>query len=197
MEGNIRTRSSEKTRNATPLEQETDHQSHNISDYRLRHKFKKSEDILLTKLVEEHTIGGKTDWGKIAKSMNNRTPRQCRERYVDYLSDELNKEPFSEIEDESLMEKYNEFGNDWGKICTFFPGRRRKHVKNRIFTLVRRKNKRTEKILKQNPNPIEENHYKQVELEVSTPLIVEQVSNVITKPCMNTMEKYSLQSLLV
>ena len=52
----------------------------------MRHKFTKAEDDLLKQLVLKY---GETNWMAVAAQMKTRTPRQCRERYKNYLSDKI------------------------------------------------------------------------------------------------------------
>jgi hypothetical protein len=51
-----------------------------------RHKFTPEEDKVLRNLVAQF---GKSDWAAIAQRLENRTPRQCRERWKHYLSPEV------------------------------------------------------------------------------------------------------------
>ena len=100
-----------------------------------RAKFTRVEDDLLRHLVLTH---GENSWDIIVAKMPGRNVRQCKERWVGYLSPSLNTGPFTPEEDRLLMEKYQEFGAKWVKIATFFKGRSDTSVKNRFITLTRK-----------------------------------------------------------
>lgn len=102
---------------------------------RRRQKFMPEEDQRLIELVNEH---GTSDWVLIASLMENRNPRQCRERWKHYLSvRDTRKEPFSPEEDRAISEKFNELGPKWTKIATFLPGRSDIDIKHRFLTSIR------------------------------------------------------------
>jgi hypothetical protein len=71
------------------------------------------------------------DWKQIAAQMTNRTARQCRERYKNYLSPDLSTRPWNDVEDVLLREKVRQFGPRWAQISHFFPGRSDVGLKNR------------------------------------------------------------------
>jgi hypothetical protein len=102
-----------------------------------RHMFSQEEDEHLRQLV---TQLGDRDWKTIAKQMPNRTTRQCRERYKNYLSPELRNAPWSPAEDALLMDRFAEFGPKWATLATFFNGRSDVSLKNRWTVLNGRHN---------------------------------------------------------
>jgi hypothetical protein len=73
---------------------------------------------------------GTRSWKVIADRMQNRTARQCRERFKDYLSPELVTKPWTDDEDDLLYAKYLEFGPIRARISTFFEGRSDISVEN-------------------------------------------------------------------
>ena len=109
---------------------------------RARNKFTKSEDIVLLNLVNEL---GTRDWDVIASRMPNRNPRQCRERYLNYLSPNLSHDPWTPEEDRLLEQKLKEFGAKWVSISKFFKNRTDTMLKNRWLVLSRRLNSTIEK----------------------------------------------------
>jgi hypothetical protein len=97
-----------------------------------RQMFSADEDEHLKQLVSQF---GNRDWKTIAKKMPNRTTRQCRERYKNYLSPELSNLPWSSSEDVLLREQFAKIGPKWATIATFFSGRSDVSLKNRWATL--------------------------------------------------------------
>ncbi len=103
---------------------------------RRRQKFTPEEDKRLIELVNEH---GESNWVLIASLMENRTVRQCRERWKHYLSvSGTGNKPFSPEEDEVILKKVEELGHKWTKIAAFLPGRSDLNIKNRWFNFIRR-----------------------------------------------------------
>jgi hypothetical protein len=100
-----------------------------------RHMFSFEEDALLRQLVEQH---GENDWKAIAQEMPNRSRRQCRERYRNYLAPELSNLPWSDAEDALLRDKVAEYGPKWAKISAFFKSRSDARIKNRWSSLCGR-----------------------------------------------------------
>lgn len=100
-----------------------------------RRNFTKSEDDLLTKLVNRH---GENNWKDIAKEMPNRNTRQCKERWNSYLSPKINHGPWTEEEDRMLIQKHKELGPKWVELSKYFVGRSDNNVKNRWYTHLRK-----------------------------------------------------------
>lgn len=101
-----------------------------------RRKFTDKEDIILKSAVK---IFGTTNWKIIASMVPGRTPRQCRDRYTNYLAPGLVRLEWSEEEDKLLAEKYILFGPQWTKIRQYFPTRSANDIKNRYNYTVCRK----------------------------------------------------------
>jgi hypothetical protein len=93
-----------------------------------RRMFSAEEDNRLKALVAQFED---PDWKFIAAQMANRTPRQCRERFKNYLSPDLSSRPWSETEDDLLHEKVSQIGQRWAQISPFFLGRSDVSLKNR------------------------------------------------------------------
>jgi hypothetical protein len=117
--------------------------SHN-SFFKLCSKFTLAEDEQLRTLVESI---GTNDWCEIAKRMVGRNARQCKERWMNYLSPTLNTAAWTRDEDFLLIQKYTEFGSRWTQIANFFPNRTDSMLKNRFKRLQRREQKRQELLL--------------------------------------------------
>ena len=102
---------------------------------RVRSKFTKQEDIMLINLVNEL---GTRDWDAIASRMPNRNSRQCKERYLNYLSPNLSHDPWTPEEDLLLETKLKEIGSKWVTISKFFKNRTDTMLKNRWLVLSKR-----------------------------------------------------------
>ena len=103
-----------------------------------RTKFTQNEDRMLVKLVNEME---NVNWKSIASKMNGRTPRQCRERYNNYLSPSLRLDPWNPDEDALLIRKYNEYGPQWAFLSRFFNNRGPVNLKNHYAKLSYQSNK--------------------------------------------------------
>lgn len=101
-------------------------------------KFSLEEDCTLRKLV---SIYGNNDWTSISSRMVNRNPRQCRERWNNYLSPSLSHMPWSPQEDLLLRYLYREYGPKWVTITKYFPARTDTNIKNRWMLLMRQDSK--------------------------------------------------------
>ena len=99
-------------------------------------KFSDEEDTLLKNIVK---CFGAKNWKFIAFLMPNKTSRQCRDRYMNYLAPGFVHSEWSDEEDMLLAEKYLEFGPQWAKIQRFFPSRTANSIKNRYNYTVCRK----------------------------------------------------------
>lgn len=94
----------------------------------VRQMFSADEDMLLKQLV---TKFGEGSWKLVAKHMPNRTTRQCRERYKNYLAPDIQNGPWTPEEDKLLREKYKEHGPRWAVLAQFFPHRSDINIRNR------------------------------------------------------------------
>lgn len=118
----------------------------------IRQTFSPEEDAYLCSLVQQF---GVNSWKFIAKKMPNRTTRQCRERYKNYLSPEIKNGPWTKEEDELLKEKYKEFGPKWAQISSFFNSRSDVNIKNRWASITAKKTSFDE--LSNSQSPIQNN----------------------------------------
>ena len=108
--------------------------------FRVEHckrKFTPEEDQKIQSMVSEL---GTHSWKEIAAALN-RTPRQCRERWKHYLSQTIEKSPWTSQEDAILEKMHVEIGPKWSIIAQSLPGRTDVNIKNRWALLCRKQNK--------------------------------------------------------
>ena len=101
-----------------------------------RSKFSKEEDETLLLWFQKYP----RNWDLIASKMN-RTSRQVKDRYENYLNPMLNTREWSFEEEALLDEKVNEYGTRWTKIAQFFNNRTAVNIKNHWATMLNRRNK--------------------------------------------------------
>ena len=173
------------------FEQKTQTQEKEVTRKRHpRNPFTPYEDVLLTHYVEKH---GTTDWNIISTLIGSRNARQCKERWTCFLSPTLNKEIFTQEEDDQLLSLYSRIGSDWKKISHFFCGRSPVFLRNRVMLLLRKEKKaNTHKII----------HTKLNQLNLKEPLIsqfnqekqFQQQENQQYQQCQQEYPKYSKYS---
>ncbi|XP_010551142.1 PREDICTED: uncharacterized protein LOC104821834 isoform X2 [Tarenaya hassleriana] len=66
---------------------------------------------------------GAKNWHKIAQYVPGRTPPQCRERWVNSLDPNVNRSPWTEVEDAELRAAVADLGHSWSRIATRLPSR--------------------------------------------------------------------------
>jgi hypothetical protein len=91
------------------------------------------EDGKLLESIREH---GMLNWSVIANDIPNRNGKQCRERYKNHLSPDVNHDDWNSEEDAILLLQHKFKGNQWLSISSFLPGRSPNHVKNRYNFLM-------------------------------------------------------------
>ncbi|OHT12440.1 hypothetical protein TRFO_17712 [Tritrichomonas foetus] len=103
-------------------------QVHKVKTKKPRKKFTDEEDKILIELV--HEIGSKK-WKAISKAMYGRTPRQCHDRYCNYLVPGYFNGQWTCEEDDKLYFKYHQYGPRWSYFTQFFACRSAIALKNR------------------------------------------------------------------
>ena len=96
--------------------------------------FTQYEDQLLTVAVEIHN---QTSWNDIAQCVPGKTPKQCRDRWVNYLRPTLKFGPWTAQEDQLLLSIVNKNGTHWSNMKKFFPNRSTNALKNRWNWLIK------------------------------------------------------------
>ncbi|XP_075107264.1 uncharacterized protein LOC107800820 isoform X2 [Nicotiana tabacum] len=77
------------------------------------------------------------NWNHMPK-FAGRTGKSCRLRWVNYLSPDVKRGPFSMEEVEIVVKTYQELGNRWSAIAARLPGRIDNEVKNFFHTHLKK-----------------------------------------------------------
>jgi hypothetical protein len=104
-----------------------------------RSTFTQAEDAALVDLVREL---GDADWDEVAVRLRGRNPRQCRDRWLSYLSPDIGNGPWTTEEEMLLLEEQAKYGTAWKRIAQSFPGRTDINVKSRFLLIQRRLRKK-------------------------------------------------------
>jgi hypothetical protein len=100
-----------------------------------RRPFSPAEDASLYGILM--CSAARPQWRAVARQLPGRTARQCRERWLNYLSPTVRADPWTEAEDRDLLARVNEFGSAWSSIARFFSGRSDNDIKNRWYSHIR------------------------------------------------------------
>jgi hypothetical protein len=72
----------------------------------------KQEDDMILKLMSTSQL----NWAEVAVLVPGRTARQCRKRWSLYLDPSIKHRPWTQEEDELLIELHDKLGNEWAQI---------------------------------------------------------------------------------
>lgn len=118
----------------------------NQTKQKKRFAFSCDEDDRLRALVSKY---GEDNWAIIASKMKKRSTRQCRDRWINYLSPLAINGTWTPEEDQLLNEKVEIYGRKWKFLTNFFFGRTDINIKNHYNFLQKKLSK---EILKQQKN---------------------------------------------
>lgn len=93
-----------------------------------KERFTRREDLKLKQLVAKYSTD---NWKIIAEHLKPRTPRQCRERWTNYINPSLSHEPWTADEDDILTKLHYDLGNHWKELQRYLPKRSKNNIKAR------------------------------------------------------------------
>lgn len=135
-------------------------------------KWSPEEDNLLRESIAKN---GTSNWTVVASALSGRSGKQCRERWMNQLDPNLNKDDWKPADDLLLYTKHSTYGNSWVTIAKFFPGRSPNSVKNRWSWLTR-------------------HHFNPFNPIVGKPFVQRQMAGIIRDPnCFTPPPHYSAQ----
>lgn len=107
-----------------------------VPEPKAKRPWTEQEDSLLRSLVDQL---GQGLWAAIAAQIPGRSGKQVRERWLNHLSPNVVKGPWTTEEDDIIIESHRRFGNCWSRIAKMLDGRSDNSVKNRYYTTLRRR----------------------------------------------------------
>lgn len=85
------------------------------------------EDAMLRNAMATTVGGARRTWKMVASCVNGKSPKQCRERWMNHLDPELSLEPFDADEDQTVKALYETLGSSWTTVAQLLNDWRRLH----------------------------------------------------------------------
>jgi hypothetical protein len=104
----------------------------------LKRRFTPEEDERIRQLM---STSAKEPWAEIAQQIPNRTARQIRERWLNYLSPTVNTGSWTPEEEILLQNLVAQHGPKWSKLVAHFANRTDIAIKNHWIMMERRTQK--------------------------------------------------------
>ena len=106
--------------------------NHTFRIIKKRMPWSEEEDKSIKTLVSKYGTG---NWTLISNEMGqNRSGKQCRERWYNQLKPNVKKNNWTDEEENILFTKHMQFGNKWSDIASFLPGRTLNDIKNHFYS---------------------------------------------------------------
>ncbi|KAM3140560.1 hypothetical protein pb186bvf_007372 [Paramecium bursaria] len=102
---------------------------------RTKKKWSQEEDDQLMSAYQKYG----RQWLKIAEELPSRSCKQVRDRFINKLDPNLNKQMWSQQEDERVMELFHQLGPRWTYIAQQLHNRSENQVKNRFYYSLQKK----------------------------------------------------------
>ncbi len=99
----------------------------------IKGKWTKEEDENIINYVNKHGF----KWSEISNVIKTRNSKQIRDRFINYLNKEINKESFTKEEDILIIESISKVGKKWVQLSKYLPGRSPLFIKNRYYYLLK------------------------------------------------------------
>jgi hypothetical protein len=90
--------------------------------------FTEDEDRIISDYVEQN---GPHNWPALSELLVNRSPKQCRERWMNHLNPAVVSAPWTLDEDMVIFENVQQLGPKWSFLSKLLEGRSDNAIKNR------------------------------------------------------------------